>query len=116
MDLRGLALLLAVATGFGGLAQEVAWQRVLATLLGSHSEATAAVLALFLGGLAAGYRLFGAASRRWVESAAAQGRPPRLLLPTEPSRIFKEPARNGGHQKSIRTLFFLAWAVLSSVP
>ena len=80
MDLRAAALLLAVATGFGGLVQEVAWQRVLATLLGSHSEATAAVLALFLGGLAVGYRLLGAASRRWVESAAAQGRPPRLLL------------------------------------
>ncbi len=80
MGLRAAALLLAVATGFAGLVQEVAWQRVLATLLGSHSEATAAVLALFLGGLAAGYRLFGAASRRWVERAAATGHPPRLLL------------------------------------
>jgi spermidine synthase len=80
VDLRAAALLLAVATGFGGLVQEVAWQRVLATLLGSHSEATAAVLALFLGGLAVGYRVFGATSRRWVERAAAQGRPPRLLL------------------------------------
>jgi spermidine synthase len=80
VDLRAAALLLAVATGFGGLAQEVAWQRVLATLLGSHSEATAAVLALFLGGLAVGYRAFGALSRRWALRAAASGRRPRLLL------------------------------------
>jgi predicted membrane-bound spermidine synthase len=80
VGLRAAALLLAVATGAAGLVQEVAWQRVLATLLGSHSEATAAVLALFLGGLAAGYRLLGAASRRWVASAAAAGRPARLLL------------------------------------
>jgi spermidine synthase len=77
---RAAALLLAVATGFSGLVQEVAWQRVLATLLGSHSEATAAVLALFLGGLALGYRLLGAASRRWVVQAQAAGRSPRLLL------------------------------------
>jgi spermidine synthase len=72
--------MLAVVTGFGGLVYEVAWQRVLATLLGSHSEATAAVLAIFLGGLAAGYRLFGEASRRWSARAAGSGRPARLLL------------------------------------
>jgi hypothetical protein len=32
VDLRAAALLLAVATGFSGLAPEVAWQRVLAAL------------------------------------------------------------------------------------
>jgi predicted membrane-bound spermidine synthase len=45
---RALALLLTIATGFSGLVYEVAWQKYLATLLGSHSEATAAVLGLFL--------------------------------------------------------------------
>ena len=53
--IRLLALLLTVLTGFSGLVYEVTWQRYLATLLGSHSEATAAVLGLFLGGLAVGY-------------------------------------------------------------
>ena len=59
--IRLLVLLLTVLTGFSGLVYEVTWQRYLATLLGSHSEATAAVLGLFLGGLALGYSLFGAA-------------------------------------------------------
>ena len=57
--IRLSALLLTVLTGFSGLVYEVTWQRYLATLLGSHSEATAAVLAIFLGGLSAGYALFG---------------------------------------------------------
>ena len=43
------ALLLTVLTGFSGLVYEVAWQKYVATLLGSHAEATAAVLAIFLG-------------------------------------------------------------------
>ena len=49
---RRLALWLTLPTGFAGLVYEVAWEQALATLLGSHSEAAAAVLALFLGGLA----------------------------------------------------------------
>jgi predicted membrane-bound spermidine synthase len=61
---RALALLLTVATGATGLVYEVTWERMLATLLGSHAEATAAVLAFFLGGLAIGYALFGAFTRR----------------------------------------------------
>ncbi len=40
--LRGVALALTVLTGFSGLVYEVTWEKVLATLLGSHSEATAA--------------------------------------------------------------------------
>ena len=62
--LRVISLALTVLTGFSGLVYEVTWQRYLATLLGSHSEATAAVLAIFLGGLALGYSLFGALTRR----------------------------------------------------
>ncbi len=64
--IRGTALLLTLLTGVSGLVYQVAWQKVLASLLGSHSEATAAVLALFLGGLSAGYMLFGVVSRRIV--------------------------------------------------
>jgi spermidine synthase len=77
--IRAIALLLTALTGFAGLAYEVAWQRYLATLLGAHSEATAAVLAIFLGGLSAGYALFGAATRALVARSRAAGRPPPLL-------------------------------------
>ena len=80
--LRALSLLLTFATGASGLVYEVAWQRYLATLLGSHSEATAAVLAIFLGGLSVGYSLFGRLTRRIVEDArrraGAPAPPPRL--------------------------------------
>jgi hypothetical protein len=41
-----VALTLTVLTGFTGLAYEVAWQKYLAILLGSHAEATAAVLGM----------------------------------------------------------------------
>ncbi|RIL01336.1 MAG: hypothetical protein DCC71_18065 [Proteobacteria bacterium] len=77
---RITALLLTTLTGFSGLVYEVAWQKYLATLLGSHSEATAAVLALFLGGLSIGYSLFGAVTRTVVRRAEARGEAPRLLL------------------------------------
>ena len=75
---RRLALGLTCVTGFSGLVYEVAWQKYLATLLGSHSEATAAVLALFLGGLSVGYSIFGRLTRRLGERATA-ARPARLL-------------------------------------
>ena len=78
--IRGTALLLTVLTGFSGLVYEVAWQKALAILLGSHSEATAAVLGIFLGGLSVGYSLFGSVVRRAVQAAERTGRRPRLLL------------------------------------
>ena len=78
--IRVVALLLTVLTGFSGLVYEVTWQKYLATLLGSHSEATAAVLGLFLGGLAIGYSLFGALTRRLVARAQRPGRGAPLLL------------------------------------
>ena len=68
--IRAIALLLTLMTGFSGLVYEIAWQRYLATLLGSHSEATSAVLGIFLGGLSVGYWLFGRVTRQIVESAA----------------------------------------------
>ncbi|MAI80162.1 MAG: hypothetical protein CL917_14535 [Deltaproteobacteria bacterium] len=78
--IRAIALLLTLMTGFSGLVYEIAWQRYLATLLGSHSEATSAVLGIFLGGLSVGYWLFGRVTRQIVESAAKAGTPPRLLF------------------------------------
>ena len=56
---RAIAIALTAVTGFTGLVYEVTWQKYLATLLGSQAEATAAVLAIFLGGLSAGYAIFG---------------------------------------------------------
>ncbi|MGH7287035.1 MAG: fused MFS/spermidine synthase, partial [Myxococcota bacterium] len=76
---RAVALLLTFLTGFSGLVYEVTWQKYLATLLGSHSEATAAVLGLFLGGLAAGYAVFGWVARLAVERASRKGHEPPLL-------------------------------------
>ncbi len=73
------ALALTVLTGFSGLVYEVAWQKYLATLLGSHAEATAAVLGIFLGGLSAGYALFGRLTRRLVAQSQAREEPTRLL-------------------------------------
>lgn len=77
---RSIALLLTVLTGFSGLVYQVAWQRYLAILLGSHAEATAAVLGIFLGGLSVGYALFGRVSRMLVQRAEDRGRSARLLF------------------------------------
>lgn len=77
--IRPVALMLTVLTGFSGLVYEVTWQKYLATLLGSHSEATAAVLALFLGGLSIGYWLFGRVSRRLAVSDSPERVQGRLL-------------------------------------
>ncbi|MFB0978845.1 MAG: fused MFS/spermidine synthase, partial [Myxococcota bacterium] len=77
---RATALILTAMTGFSGLVYEVVWQKYLATLLGSHSEATATVLAIFLGGLSLGYWLFGALTRREIVNAQEAGFPPRLLF------------------------------------
>lgn len=76
---RPIALFLTVLTGFSGLVYQVAWQKYLAILLGSHSEAIAAVLAIFLGGLAAGYFVFGRVTGQYVERARTRGEAPQLL-------------------------------------
>jgi predicted membrane-bound spermidine synthase len=75
-----MAIILTILTGFSGLVYEVAWQKYLATLLGSQGEATAAILAIFLGGLSVGYSLFGRVTRRLVERSRQRRRSPRLLL------------------------------------
>jgi spermidine synthase len=71
---------LTVVTGFTALVYEVTWQRYVAILLGSDSESTAAVLGLFLGGLALGYELFGAWTRRIVAPRAGRRLPSLLTL------------------------------------
>ena len=73
------ALILTVLTGFSGLVYEIAWQKYLAMLLGSHAEATAAVLGIFLGGLSVGYALFGGLTRRVARRAQSRGETPRLF-------------------------------------
>jgi spermidine synthase len=78
--MRILALVLTVLTGFSGLVYEVTWQKGLAILLGSNSEATAAVLAIFLGGLSLGYTVFGRVSTRVTGRRGLGGAARRLLL------------------------------------
>ena len=77
--LRLLALQLTVLTGFSALAYEITWQRYMATLPGAHSEATASVLGIFLGGLALGYWLFGKLTQRLVARGERTGQPPPPL-------------------------------------
>ncbi len=77
--LRWLVLALTAITGFTGLAYEVTWQKYLGILLGAHSEATAAVLGLFLGGLSLGYWALGALARTLVARGERSGRPAPLL-------------------------------------
>jgi spermidine synthase len=72
-------LALTLVTGFAGLVYEVVWQRYVAILLGSDSESIAAVLGLFLGGLALGYGVFGAWTRRIVRRGEERGAAPPLL-------------------------------------
>jgi spermidine synthase len=73
------ALALTGVTGATGLVYEITWQRYLATLLGAQSEATAAILALFLGGLSLGYALFGSLAHRITSRARNEEAPARLL-------------------------------------
>ena len=79
---RGIALFLPLLTGFTGLVYEVTWQKYLATLLGSNAEATAVVLAIFLGGLSAGYAIFGRVTRRRTPRWFSKTIRPALPLPT----------------------------------
>jgi spermidine synthase len=73
--IRTVALGLTVLTGFSGLVYQVAWQKYLASLLGSHAEATATVLGIFLGGLSVGYAVFGRVARSRIDRGTALGKP-----------------------------------------
>jgi len=57
-------LIVTFFTGAAGLIYEVTWHRYLANLIGGEARAAAIIIALFLGGLALGYRLFGILSRQ----------------------------------------------------
>jgi spermidine synthase len=72
MSSRTLILILTFITGFTGLVYEVTWHRYLSNLLGSQAEASAIILAVFLGGLSVGYALFGLVSRRLGGRALVQ--------------------------------------------
>ena len=61
--LRSAVLLVTFFTGMSGLIYEVSWQRYLQNFLGSQAKASALTVAVFLGGLALGYELFGRVSR-----------------------------------------------------
>ncbi|KUG29881.1 hypothetical protein ASZ90_000229 [hydrocarbon metagenome] len=65
--MRASPWLLIFATGAAALVYQVAWQRYLSRLLGGDTPATAVVLAVFLGGLAVGYRLLGLVSSRGMD-------------------------------------------------
>ena len=62
--LRFTLYLTVFATGAAGLIYQVVWQQYLGRIVGNEHAATAVILAVFLGGLAAGYLLSGAVSRR----------------------------------------------------
>ncbi len=51
-------------TGFTGLVYQVIWQKHLSTIVGSEARSTALVVAVFLSGLAAGYRYWGTLTGR----------------------------------------------------
>ncbi len=59
-------------SGVAGLIYQVTWHKYLAILLGGQAKATAIVLAIFLGGISAGYLVFGywSRTRRWNLLAA----------------------------------------------
>lgn len=61
---RPLVLLITFCTGFSGLVYEVVWHRYLSNLLGSQAQAASLIIAVFLGGLALGYAIFGSLSSR----------------------------------------------------
>ena len=54
-------------TGFTGLVYQVVWQKYLGFLLGSDARAVSLVVAVFLAGLAAGYRYWGGLTVRVTE-------------------------------------------------
>jgi spermidine synthase len=60
---RIIILLLTFCTGLAGLTYEVTWHRYLSNLLGSQAQASALILAVFLGGLSVGYHIFGRISK-----------------------------------------------------
>ncbi len=67
---RGVIYLGTFATGAVALVFQVVWQRYLSFLVGSEARSISLVVAVFLFGLAAGYRFWGDLSRRLPTRAA----------------------------------------------
>ena len=68
-----LILLLFFCSGATGLVYEVIWSKYLALLFGSTVQAQTVVLAMFMGGLALGYRIFGRRADRTRRPLALYG-------------------------------------------
>jgi spermidine synthase len=66
-------LLLVFGSGYCSLIYQTVWLREFRLLFGSSTPATAAVLAVFMGGLGVGSLLFASASQRWKNPARAYG-------------------------------------------
>jgi len=64
MHYRTLIYVGTLLTGFTGLVYQVIWQKHLSTIVGSEARSTALVVAVFLFGLAAGYRYWGKLTER----------------------------------------------------
>lgn len=64
MHMRVIIYCLVFLSGISGLIYQVVWHRYLAILLGAQARATAVVLAIFLGGISAGYWAFGNFSKK----------------------------------------------------
>jgi len=67
---RSVIYLGTVLTGMTGLIYQVVWQKYLSFLVGSETRSVSLVVAVFLGGLAAGYRFWG----RFTESTNDRGK------------------------------------------
>lgn len=68
-----LALSLVVGSGFCALIYQTVWLRQLRLIFGASTPSSAAVLAIFMGGLGAGGLLLGARAERWRQPLAAYG-------------------------------------------
>ena len=66
-----------VLTGSTGLVYQVVWQKYLTFIVGSETRSVSLVVAVFLGGLAAGYRFWGRLSERVTKGTKRL--PPRAL-------------------------------------
>jgi spermidine synthase len=64
MRQRSLIYIGTLLTGMTGLVYQVVWQKYLTFVVGSETRSVALVVAVFLAGLAAGYRYWGAFSER----------------------------------------------------
>ena len=81
-------------SGFCALVYQLAWLRLLRLVFGSSTAASAAVLAIFMGGLGAGALLFGPRAERATEPL----RPPSAPSPQPCPRPQQAPSLAGLRQ------------------